>query len=97
MSTLSNEEIEEKLSGLEGWIRADAKTIERNFSFPAFMQGISFVEQTAQHAEEVNHHPHITIDHTSVTIRLSTLDAGGITMKDIDSASQYNRIFDSLS
>ncbi|MFB4162843.1 4a-hydroxytetrahydrobiopterin dehydratase [Alteribacillus sp. JSM 102045] len=93
MSTLNNEEIEQKLRGLDGWERADAKTIERTFSFDSFLNGISFVEEIARHAEEVQHHPHITIDYTSITVRLSTHDEGGITKKDIDSAAAYNQVF----
>ncbi|RSL30979.1 4a-hydroxytetrahydrobiopterin dehydratase [Salibacterium salarium] len=97
MSTLNNEEIEKKLNELDGWQRADAKTIERGFSFSDFLTGISFVKKIAQHAEDIQHHPHITIDHTSITVRLSTHDQGGITEKDTDSAAVYNRIFDEIT
>ncbi|MDQ0298759.1 4a-hydroxytetrahydrobiopterin dehydratase [Salibacterium salarium] len=94
MSTLNNEEIEKHLNELDGWQRADAKTIERRFSFDDFLTGISFVDKIAKQAESVQHHPHITIDHTVITIRLSTHDQGGITDKDIDSAAAYNRILE---
>ncbi|MFZ4450496.1 4a-hydroxytetrahydrobiopterin dehydratase [Salibacterium aidingense] len=97
MSTLDNETIEKELDGLDGWERADAKTIERHFSFQDFLTGISFVDKISQHAEEVQHHPHITIDHTAITVRLSTHDQGGITEKDINSAQAYNRIFDEIT
>ncbi len=97
MSTLNNEEIEKKLSDLNEWNRADAKTIERNFSFQQFLTGISFVEKIAHHAENVQHHPNIIIDHTSITVRLSTLDEGGITKKDVDSAAAYNQIFQEVN
>ncbi|SFE71961.1 4a-hydroxytetrahydrobiopterin dehydratase [Alteribacillus iranensis] len=93
MGTLENEEIEQKLQELDGWKRADAKTIERRFTFREFLTGIAFVEKIASQAEKMNHHPHITIDHRTVTIRLSTLDEGGITQLDIDSAVAYSKIY----
>ncbi|SFP78010.1 4a-hydroxytetrahydrobiopterin dehydratase [Salibacterium halotolerans] len=94
MSTLENETIERRLNELDGWKRSDAKTIERTFSFDEFLTGISFVDKVAEYAEEVQHHPHVTIDHTTITIRYSTHDQGGITEKDMSSAAACNRIFD---
>ncbi|MGY4689476.1 4a-hydroxytetrahydrobiopterin dehydratase [Salibacterium sp. K-3] len=93
MSTLDNETIERRLNELDGWERSDAKTIERTFSFKEFLTGISFVDKMAAYAEDVQHHPHVTIDYTTITVRLSTHDQGGITEKDMDSAEAYNRIF----
>lgn len=92
--TLNNEEIETYLQSLKGWERKDAKTLEKQYQFEDFLSGISFVDQLAEHAENVQHHPEIIINHTDIAIRLSTHDAGGITMKDIESAEVYNKIFD---
>ncbi|RKD75633.1 pterin-4-alpha-carbinolamine dehydratase [Sinobaca qinghaiensis] len=95
--TLNNEEIENYLQTLNGWERKDAKTLERRFQFDAFPTGIRFVDQLAEHAENVQHHPEIIINYTNISIRLCTHDAGGITMKDIESAEAYNKIFDQQS
>lgn len=92
--TLNNEEIETHLQSLKGWGRKDAKTLEKQYQFNDFLSGVHFVDQLAEHAENVQHHPEIIINYTDVTIRLSTHDAGGITMKDIESAEGYNKIFD---
>ena len=59
----------------------------RKFQFDAYLDGIEFVRQVAELAELVRHHPHITIDYTTVRISLQTNDAGNvITEKDIEMA-----------
>ncbi|MFC5712574.1 4a-hydroxytetrahydrobiopterin dehydratase [Thalassorhabdus alkalitolerans] len=93
---LDNEIVEEKVKSLNGWKRADEKTIERVYTFSDFLNGIHFVNKIAEHAETVNHHPHLTINHTEITVRLTTVDAGGITEKDIRSAFEYNRLISTV-
>ncbi len=65
----------------------------RKFQFDAYLDGIEFVRQVAELAELVQHHPHITIDYTTVRISLQTHDAGNIiTEKDIEMAITINRL-----
>ena len=57
------------------------------------LDGIEFVRQVAELAELVQHHPHITIDYTTVRISLQTHDAGNIiTEKDIEMAVAINKL-----
>jgi 4a-hydroxytetrahydrobiopterin dehydratase len=45
--------------------------------------GIELVTRAATSAEAANHHPDIDVRWRSVTFRLTTHDAGGVTMRDV--------------
>lgn len=65
----------------------------REFQFDAYLGGIEFVQRVAELAELVQHHPHITIDYTTVRISLQTHDEGNvITEKDLEMASAINKL-----
>jgi len=65
----------------------------REFQFDAYLGGIEFVQRVAELAELAQHHPHITIDYTTVRISLQTHDAGNvITEKDLEMASAINKL-----
>jgi len=82
---LSDLEIRRALGGLPGWSRkGDALT--KTYSFARFADGIRFVNQVAELADMMNHHPDIDVRYTKVTFTLSTHDAGGITQRDLDLA-----------
>ncbi len=82
MAKLTAEQISESLAGLPGWSAEDGALV-KTFAFPTFLAGIAFVDRVAVAAEEMGHHPDITISYTHVTMRLSTHDEGGVTEKDI--------------
>ena len=82
MAKLTEEEIATGLAGLPGW-SADNGALVKTYTFPLFPAGIAFVDRVAVAAEEMGHHPDITISYTRITMRLSTHDEGGVTEKDI--------------
>ena len=86
---LSDQEIEAALGGLEGWT-TDGSALTRSFRFERFADGIAFVRLVARVADEADHHPDIDIRYTTITMRLSTHDAGGITAADVKLAGQIN-------
>ena len=49
-------------------------TLVKQFTFPTFMEAISFVNKVANIAEELQHHPSILVEYTKVTFTLSTHD-----------------------
>ena len=85
MQVLSRLEIEKKLSLLKNWELKESN-LYRKVCFDNYLQAIDFVNKVAQLAEEQNHHPLLLIDYTTVKIKLSTHDAGGITLKDFELA-----------
>lgn len=82
MAKLSNEQLTAALAGLPGWSRA-GDSLTKTFTFKTFPEGIGFVDRVALVAEEMAHHPDITIKYTRVTMTLSTHDEGGVTEKDV--------------
>lgn len=59
---MSSEEIKRAIEELgSGWELKDDKII-KSFQFPSFMNAIEFVNDVANIAEKVNHHPIITIN-----------------------------------
>ncbi len=90
---LSNEEIQANLKDSEGWELANDTWIKKKFVLSTFPRAIQFVNNIADLAESRQHHPNITIDHKQVTVQLSTLDEGGLTQKDFESAHAYDKTF----
>jgi len=83
---LSEDEIVEHLARLPDWTR-DGGMISRTYQFADFAQAMEFVNQVAETAEDVNHHPDIDIRYGKVTLALTTHDSGGLTLSDIDLAA----------
>jgi 4a-hydroxytetrahydrobiopterin dehydratase len=85
MTKLSESQVADKLTDLEGWSDLNG-SIQRTYSFESFAAAINFVNVIAQHAEEVQHHPDILVRYSKVTLTLSTHDVSGISDKDFDFA-----------
>ena len=86
MAKLSDIEIQAGLKQLAGWAR-EGNAIAKRFTFKAFQDGIRFVDRVAVAADAADHHPDIDIRYTTVTMKLSTHSAGGITRKDLELAA----------
>lgn len=72
------------LAGLGGWIYDEtAGAIDRVFKFKDFSEAFGFMSRVALAAEKAGHHPDWSNSYNSVTIRLTTHDAGGLSAKDI--------------
>ena len=56
--------------------------LSKTFEFHSYLDGIDFVNTIANIAEQVDHHPDISIGYCRVTISLTTHDSGGLTDKD---------------
>jgi len=88
---LSEQEISERLSLLNGWSRGE-HWIEKQFSFKNFLRAMSFVNAVAYLAEAVNHHPDIIIHYNEVKLKNWTHIAGGITEYDFKLAEQIEAL-----
>mgnify|MGYP000394160398 FL=1 len=87
MALLSENEIKEGLSSLEGWGH-EGNQIVKQFKFKNFVESMGFVTKVAILAERVDHHPDILIEYSKVTITLSTHSEGGLTEKDFNLATE---------
>jgi 4a-hydroxytetrahydrobiopterin dehydratase len=89
MARLSDEEIEERLSGLDGWER-DGEAIRRRFELDDFKGSVDFVNRLTPVAEEMNHHPDLEISWNKVTVRITTHSEGGLTANDFELAGRID-------
>ena len=87
---LSDLEIRRALGTLPGWSRK-GDALNKTYSFARFADGIRFVQQVAEVADRMNHHPDIDIRYTRIAFSLSTHDAGGITQRDLDLAGAIEK------
>ena len=91
---LSQEEIDRALGReLPRWTQ-EGDSITRSVKAASFMDGIRLVQQVAEVAEELNHHPDIDIRWTTITFTLSTHSAGGLTMRDLRLAGDIDHLVD---
>ena len=90
---LNDTERDEGLRSLNGWIydeKADA--ISHAFRFKDFSEAFAFMSRVALAAEKAGHHPDWSNSYNSVSIRLSTHDAGGLSARDIALARAIDTI-----
>jgi 4a-hydroxytetrahydrobiopterin dehydratase len=81
------------LASLTNWtIDAAGKSIRRELRFADFNEAWGFMNRVALLAESQNHHPNWSNVWNTVSITLSTHDAGGLTDKDITLARAIDAI-----
>ena len=91
MKSLDIETITHELEGIANW-EYNNDAIERRFVFKNFSQALSFIVQVGVLSEKKNHHPELTNIYNKVTIRLTTHDANGVTIKDFDLAKAIDEL-----
>lgn len=82
---LDADEIAQRLKPLSEWTLS-GDSLQRTLRFKDFVQSMAFVNRVAAIAEHQKHHPDILVRYNTVTLVLSTHDAGGITDKDFELA-----------
>ena len=89
---LTDEELEAALDGLPGWAR-EGDAIRRTLTCSDFRNAVDLVVAVAEAAEAADHHPDIAITgYRRVTFTLSTHAAHAITRRDIDLATDIDRL-----
>lgn len=78
---LPGDAVARELSALPGW-SLDRGEIARTFDCGNFNGSIAFVNAIADAANAADHHPDLEISWNSVTVRLSSHDAHGLTERD---------------
>lgn len=82
--------ITDALGALPGW-RRDGDALVRTAALPSFPAAIAVVDRVAEDAEAMDHHPDIDIRWRTLTFRLSTHSAGGVTDLDTTMAASISR------
>jgi len=89
---LTDAELTDALAGLPDWTR-DGALIRRSVKVADFRAAIALVNAVADAAEAANHHPDIRITgYRHVSFELSTHAAGAITRRDIELATEIDRL-----
>ncbi|WP_343486693.1 4a-hydroxytetrahydrobiopterin dehydratase [Allomuricauda sp. d1] len=91
MEKLSDTAIQEKLRDLNGW-SFENETIQKKYTFKDFKEAFSVMTRIAFECEALNHHPDWSNVYNSLTVRLNTHDANGITEKDFNLAEKIEAI-----
>jgi 4a-hydroxytetrahydrobiopterin dehydratase len=91
MPLLSDEEIERRLRERPGWQRR-GDAITRELETRDFVGSVDLVNRITPVAEEMNHHPDLSISWNRVTVTLSTHSQGGLTTSDFELAEKIDRL-----
>jgi 4a-hydroxytetrahydrobiopterin dehydratase len=90
---LDQDDIDAALKKFPDW-EQEKDALVRVVEFEEFMEGVDFVNDLAEIADEAQHHPDILIQYHKVTLTLTTHDAGGITEADLELAQRIDNLLD---
>ena len=88
---LSEEEAAEQIASMDGWSLGGG-AISKKFQFATFSEAFGFMARAALAAEKMDHHPEWTNVYNTVSVRLTTHDAGGLTRNDIELARLMDKL-----
>jgi 4a-hydroxytetrahydrobiopterin dehydratase len=79
------------LGELDGW-RREGDAIVKEFELEDFVGSVAFVDKLVEPAEEMGHHPDLSISWNTVRVTLSTHAAGGLTENDFELAKRIDAV-----
>ena len=88
---LGDDEVSERLSGLDGWTR-EGDAITKTFSNADFVGSVKFVDAVVEPAEEMGHHPDLEISWDKVKVSITNHAAGGLTAADFELAGRIDAL-----
>ena len=91
MELLPDNEIEARLSELDGWTR-EGDAITKEFKSEDFVGSVRFVDSLVEPAEGMNHHPDLEISWDTVKVSITTHAAGGLTENDFELAKRIDEV-----
>ena len=89
MGKLDENEINERLGGLDGWNR-EGEAITKTFDRGDFVGAVEFVKSLVEPAEDMGHHPDIAISWSEVEVTVTTHSEGGLTANDFELARRID-------
>ena len=91
MELLSDNEIESRLADLEGWERR-GDAIVKTFELADFVGSVEFVDKLVEPAEDMGHHPDLSISWNKVSVSITNHAAGGLTANDFELARRIDAL-----
>jgi len=93
VARLTEAERAQLLPALAGWeVDAERDGIRKTFTFADFTEAFGFMARVALLAEKADHHPEWFNVYNRVEILLTTHDADGLSMRDIELAKAIERM-----
>ena len=86
---LPQDEVEAWTAAHPRWLFRDG-AILKEYGFPSFRSAIVFVNRVATIADELDHHPDISVRYDRVVLRMWSHDAGGVTERDLNLAERID-------
>jgi 4a-hydroxytetrahydrobiopterin dehydratase len=88
---LDDDAIEAQLAELEGW-RREGETIAKTFELADFVGSVEFIKRLVVPAEDMNHHPDLSVSWNQVGVSITTHAAGGLTENDFELAKRIDAL-----
>lgn len=90
---MTEQAIMDALTALPGWdYDAPRKAIHRRIILKDFPQAMALMVRIGMEAEKRDHHPEWTNVYNRLDIWLTTHDAGGVSLRDIELAAWINAV-----
>jgi 4a-hydroxytetrahydrobiopterin dehydratase len=87
--SLTAEELGTELASVPGW-KSTGDAIERSFEFEKYQEGLVFASAVGFFADQLDHHPDITIGYKRVLVKTSTHSTGGLSPFDFELARRID-------
>ena len=91
MDLLDDEAIEARLGELAGWER-EGETIAKTYELADFVGSVEFIKRVVVPAEDMNHHPDLSVSWNQVRVSITTHAAGGLTENDFELAKRIDAL-----
>ena len=91
LTRLSPVEVKLRMGNLPSWT-TDGNALFYTRTFENFVAAITFVNNLVEPAEQLTHHPDISISYNRVSLELTTHDAKGLTELDFQLARQISQL-----
>jgi 4a-hydroxytetrahydrobiopterin dehydratase len=88
---LDDSAIESRLAELQGWER-EGDAITKTFKCGDFVGSVKFVKKLVEPAEDMGHHPDLSLSWDEVRITITTHAAGGLTENDFELAKRIDAL-----
>ena len=90
---LSNQQIEERLAGFDGWQFQDDK-ISKTFTFDSFSDGVNLISLLAPFCDKIDHHLDILINYKKIKFELTRYSIGNkVTDRDFTVANKIEELY----
>ena len=92
-NVLTDEQLEDKLATLNvGWSAIPGQGLVRVFETGSFKAGVTLLVRLAEVVAQFDHDPTIRLHSDQLEVTLTTLDAGGVTERDIELAGAIDKL-----